>query len=246
MREMVDRACARNAPAELHFATTSSNEAHIARIRLIRIEGGELYADAPLSTDSQTTLSRRQRVIIHTMIDGTRYAFHTHVERVFTTVDLNAHKRISAITLAVPDSITQRQRRECFRISVAGHPDIPVAFCKALPDQPDCCALDAERFSGRLVNVSVGGLCVIVPVSRRRRFCQGERFFVEFMLPAVDEPFCLSAEGRHFRKVHENTDTLIGLRFRTDIAWPTKPLIQAISRFVADEERRQLRRGRQS
>ncbi len=244
VRDMIDRACAHDTPAELHFAD-SSNEDHIARIRLIKLEDNEIYADAPLSADSKTSLSKHQAVTVHTMIEGSRYAFCTRVERVFTKVDLNAHKRITAITLALPNNIAQRQRRQFFRVSVAGHADIHVAFCATAGGQPDCCPIDAERFRGRMVNISAGGLCAIVPTSQRRRFRTGERLFVEFALPGIDEPLRLSVEVRHSRKVHENTDTLLGLRFRTDLAWPVKPLIQEITRFITNEERRHLRRRRE-
>lgn len=242
VHDAIDRACARNAPAELHYS--ANNETHIARIRLIKIEGNEIYADAPLSSDSKTALSKHQPVIIHTMIDNTRYAFQTRVERVFTMVDLNAKKRIRAITFAIPRQIKQQQRREYYRVSVAGHDDIRIDFCPTLPDRSDCCSIDAKHFSGRLVNISTGGLLVIVPVSQHRGFRFGERFFVEFELPDIEDPFQLSVEMRHFRKVHENTDTLVGLKFKTDVNWPVRPLVQQITRFIANEERRQLRRGR--
>lgn len=244
VRDMIDRACARDTPARLHF-TDNSDEDHIARIRLIKLEDNEIYADAPLSADPKTSLSKRQPVIVHTRIEGSRYAFRTRVERVFTKVDLNAHKRITAITLALPNNITQQQRRQCFRVSVAGHADIHVAFCATVPGQPDCCPINAEQFRGRMVNISAGGLCVIVPMSQRRRFGAGERLFVEFALPEIDEPFQLSVEVRRTKKVHEDTDTLLGLRFKTDLAWPARPLIQQITRFIANEERRQLRRRRE-
>jgi len=245
VRKMIDCACARNTPAELHYAG-KSDETHIARIRLIKIENDEIYADAPLSADSKVTLSRRQPVNVHAQINGTRYAFATHVERVFTTVDLNAHKRISAITLALPERMTEQQRRKYFRMSVAGHEDIRVDFCAALADQPNCCSIDAERFSGRMVNVSAGGLLVIIPISQRRKYVQCERLFVEFHLPEIENAFQLSAEVRHFRRVHDGTDTLVGFRFEHDVPIPVERLIQMITRFVADQERRRLKRGRKS
>ncbi|MCP4591001.1 MAG: hypothetical protein GY842_09670 [bacterium] len=245
VRELIDRACARDAPAELHFPGPPGKE-QIARVRLIKMKDNEIYADAPLNSESRSALARNRPVEVHTVIGGERYSFRTRIQKVFTSVDLNARKRITAITLAVPTQLKHQQRRQHFRVSVAGHGDIEVAFCATVAGRRDCCPINGERFAGRLVNVSSGGICVIVPVSRRRRFRYVESFFVEFQLDGLDQPVRLPIEVRHFRRIHDDTDTLLGLRFRTDVALPTRLLIQDITRFIASEERRQLRRERRT
>jgi c-di-GMP-binding flagellar brake protein YcgR len=161
-------------------------------------------------------------------------------------VDLNAHKRITAITLAIPEQVQRTQRRNYFRVSVAGRTEIAVVFCEMMAGHTDRCAVDAAHFVGQMVNLSASGFCAVVPTRRRRGFHHGDRFFVMFSLPEIDTPFHLAAVVCHCRRIHDGADNLVGLRFSTSVAWPTKHFAEDITRFVASEERRQLKRGRKS
>ena len=243
VRKALDGACARNTPAKLVYSGTTGN-VHTANVRLIKLNKNEIYTDAPGFLDARAKLRKHQPVEVYTLIDGNRCSFRSRVERVFTTVELNSHRRISAITLAIPQVIAPRQRRQCYRVSLAGREDIEVRLCPTTRGRADCCPLDAKPFGGRMLNLSAGGALVIVPAKQRTRFYCDEGLFVEFSLPDVEQPFYLSAEVRHFRKVHDDTDTLVGLRFRTDGNLMPTPVRRRATRFIALEQRRQLRRGR--
>ena len=91
VRDFLRQACARNMSADLEFDTDKGQ--FTARLRLLSVDGEELFTDQPQSVGVSASLRVRQPVAIYLQMDGVRYAFQTRVLRPRTLVSLNAERR---------------------------------------------------------------------------------------------------------------------------------------------------------
>ncbi len=240
---LLNQACQRNTPAELHF---QRGEADLitARVRLLGLDAELIYVDRPQVVGSQFRLRPRQSAMVYFLLAGTRYAFHSRVVKPRCLVRLNARQRVFGAALAIPAEVRPQQRRADFRLSLAGY-DWTVALChQGEREHPRRCAIDAHRFKVRLVNISAGGVEALVDPSAIRGCGQGDVFFMTFFLPEVEQEFCMRTELRHTRHIHNGRSTLAGFMFLPWEMAPLKPYVRQINRFIATEQRRQLRRGR--
>jgi len=238
VRRMLESACARNTSAELHC---EGDEGRLtAHMRLLAIESHHLITDEAQFVGSGTVLRQRQPVMIHFLYDGVRWAFRTQVSRPLLLVTLNEELRVRGMALQLPDQITEQQRRAEFRLSLAARDSVADLHTTA-PGDVTVCPLDAELFEGRLTNISVGGLCLLVSRQCRKSFFLGELFYACFRLPDLDQECVLPVEVRNHRRVAESGATLVGVRFVACDPAHTSAQLNLIQRFVAVEQRRLLR-----
>ena len=90
------------------------------------------------------------------------------------------------MALRPPAAVVESQRRAHFRVSVAGKDPIQVTLARCHPRLRDVCEIDARPAQGKLLNISGGGMAVLV---RRRELPgvrSGQRLFLTFCLS--DEP----------------------------------------------------------
>ncbi len=238
VRRMLESACARNTSAELHC---EGDEGRLtARLRLLAVESHQLLTDEAQFVGSATVLRQRQSVMIHFLYDGVRWAFRTQVSRPLLLVTLNNEFRVRGMALQLPDQIAEQQRRSDFRVSLAGR-DIVANLHATAAGDVRVCPVDAERFEGRLTNISAGGLGLLVSRNSRRSFALGELFYACFRLPDLDPECVLPVEVRNHRRVAESGATLVGVRFVSCDPAHTSTQLAQIQRFVAVEQRRLLR-----
>jgi len=239
---LLGEVCARNTPAELHL---QSGEADLvtAKVRLLRVDAKQVYVDQPQSPGKQIQVQAGQPVIVYFLVGSTRYTFRTRVVRTHCSIELNARQRVAGMTLAIPEKIREQQRRADFRLSLAGQSRTVASMHRMEAQQPDRCPVDARRFSARLVNVSAGGIGVLIDSSELRDAQAGDVFCVSFSL-SEEEEFCMLAELRHCRRSHDKLLTAAGLIFLPWSLVPLRPCVRRIARVLVAKQRKQLRRGR--
>jgi c-di-GMP-binding flagellar brake protein YcgR len=192
-------------------------------------------------------LRTHQTVIIHFQLDGMRYGFRTRVLRHRLLIHLNADRRVVGMSVRIPQEICREQRRADFRVAVAGR-GIEVRLYHA--DPPEYSPIDDEPIVGRVADLSAGGVRVLVERGDHAPFKLGDAYCVALVLPESesesesDAPLELPAEVRHLRDLHDGATKLVGLQFVRLDAVETRPQIRRIHRFVAAEQRRQLRSRR--
>lgn len=239
--ELIGEACARNVPAELHFED-DIGELIIGRVRLLEMTDGQVLADRPMILDDDGAIPDGSTVTVHFTLNGSRYQFESLLEESGLTVLLNAHQRVSGISLRQPFVITDSQRRSNLRVSVLGYDPISIMLVDPHPSFPDACPIDARLIAGWIVDMSVGGASVLVHQDAFSRGSSGQRFYLNFMLPAVEHEFSMLGVVRYSRRVESSESVRLGIKF---LPWRGRFFQrdqQRISRFVAAHERRLLKR----
>lgn len=241
--EVVAEACARNMPAELHIQNPDGDMA-TAWARLLECHDETIQLDQPQAGSGTINLTPRQRVTVFLHVRGKRYRFHSFVVEPRARIRLNERMVVTGISLAFPNELVEAQRREDFRISVAGTHNIPVRFHGLTVPSPGPVPLDVPRFEGRIIDVSAGGAAVLVARTELRSVRLGELFYSEFTLPGDDQPLAPVCQARHSQLVRTDTAHMLGMQFVPWIGCDAKQINQQTRRFVIAEQRRQLRRRR--
>ncbi len=233
---LLQEACARNTPVELHHYSTT-DELIVLRSRVLGMDAEHLYLDRAQRIGGTLTLRAGKTVTAYLLLHGKRYSFGTKVVHADCPVALNAQTQVRGMAVRKPRRVEEGQRREDFRISLACIDPIEAALHEVTSEDMNSCSLDAGRFVGRLVDISRGGCSVRVEAEERRSFMPGERFFIMFEA-STHGGLVLPVEMCHAREILEGEANRIGLKV---LAWNrviTKPHIQRLARFCADVERR--------
>lgn len=240
---LLAEACHRNTAAELHFDCGEGGLV-TARVRLLGLDRQQVLTDRPQSMGKLVVFKRRQPLLVYFPLGGVRYAFRSHVVRSQCLVQLNARQRVMGMAVAFPSEVREQQRRADFRLSLAGHGAMIAEVHQGLPGDGGSAPIGAKRFSARMVNISAGGVGLLIDARETRDWRLGDTFFVSFHLPDVEAEFQMMTEFRHYRRIHDGLSAVAGFRF---IPWPlvsTKAQVRHILRFIAAQQRCRLRRGR--
>lgn len=242
------RACERNTPIELHYfnpcqaADSVEPEVLRAQTRLIALEADSVAVDFPQDIGHTLRLRCGIQVRAYFMLDEIIYNFHATVLEMRSRVELNRQTTLVGCRLTRPDRVVAAQRREDHRVSVATREPIGIQIHEAGLEDFSACPLSAWRGSGRIVNLSRGGMAVRLEGDDRHKFPVGRRCFFSFGLPPDRESLLMLGEVRHAREILEGSAAVLGVQFLT---WPGtlehRQRITAIGRFVADIERVNLR-----
>lgn len=241
VEDILDDACARNTPAELHYESARGGYS-ISRVRLMGLTETQILADAPVGRPGDQPIPANKTITVHFEQNGVRRQFQSAIVACNLDVRLNNSKTVPGIALQKPQSTKESQRRNDFRQSLASCDPIAITIAPAASESPDSCLLDAPRAAGRLVQISSGGVGLIVQRRLLPELRSGMRFFLTFELPEVDEPFYMLAVCRHIREIQEGEVLRVGWAFTN---WGFRPLPtdqQRIAKFVAAYQRRKLRR----
>lgn len=239
--EFLAEACARNTPAELHF--DASNGARlVARVRFMDLMPGRILTDAPATRDTDGPVPTDTPVTVHFRLNGGRWQFDSLIEQSAIDVQLNKREMVRGLALRKPQKLTDSQRREDFRVSVASRDPISVALVRCRPDLGDACSVDGPRWTARIVDLSAGGTAVVMHRRSLGAVKRSQRFYLTFDLPGVDSAFCMVGSVRHTRELHEGESIRIAFAFRDWTTATLKPDQLRIARFVAEHQRAMIRR----
>jgi c-di-GMP-binding flagellar brake protein YcgR len=181
---------------------------------------------------------------MHLTLGGSRYQFDTSIVDEDRTIRINDHQTLPGIALRKPRVVNDSQRRTCLRVSLAGYDPISVDLATPQGESEDACAIDAERASGWIADLSVGGLSLIADRRVLRRPQPGGRYFLSFGLPGEDGEFNMLGSVRHIRAIPNGDGVRVSMCF---CPWNGNSLSRdqrRLGRFIAAHERRLLRRRR--
>lgn len=241
VREILEQLCAHNRAGEIHYEQDGA--LRTARMRFITLGADELQIDRPQCIGRDVNLPDGTELTAYFYHEGELHAFSTRVLRQIVIVDLNRQKRVVGMALALPAAIRREQRRRDFRVSLARH-DVPVTLHELDADTLASAPRSAARFPGRAVNLSAGGLGVMVEKAACPKLEVWQRLYVLFTLPEDDEPLALPAEIRQVRAVHDGLELMLGLRFLDTGEVSFRTQTRRIGDFIIAEQRRQIRRRR--
>lgn len=250
-RDPLRSACERNISLELHCLSQASTQraleadVMVARSRLLHDREQEIEVDSIQCIGKRLRIGPGAQVDAYFFLDEQLLTFRSVVTKVRHVVELNEEKKIVGLCLSRPRRVSQGQRREDHRVSVAGLAPIDVSIHEASPDNPNTSGLAAWRFTGQMVNLSRGGMAVRVEGPDRFRFRVSRFYYLSFAVPSEDEDMLFLVESRHVREMDRQEARIIGFQF---LPWPS-PLdlrehSRRIGKFCIETERQQLSRGR--
>ncbi len=208
--------CERNIPVEIHKHTGSA-AVPVARARMMCIDGERLYLDEPQTIGKPVQMGKNTAVDAFFSINNMLFTFTTTVASMKCKVRLNETKMLIGMALNLPKVIDQGQRRSRFRTSLAMQAPIKVTLHQASMDL-NSAPIEAERYEGRLVDGSEGGLGVLLDFDRPRKFKMYDKWIVQFHLPSEPDLTVLGCELRQARTIREGETMKIGLMA---MPWPT-------------------------
>jgi c-di-GMP-binding flagellar brake protein YcgR len=241
---VLETACARNAPLEIH-ATQADHRTVVFRSRAIQLDtaGGRLLIDKPAATNGSGSLSLNALVSVYVQLDARRLEFRTTLTELAVTVQLNAEMRVRGAAMLLPDAIREGQRREHFRLAIAGATltarVVPLAEVEAF-----ACPVKGPVVRCDITNVSIGGLLITAPAELADYLKPQGKLFVLLPLDIDNKPVEVNAlcEVRHVMKLQERLTNRVGLAF---VTWPgTDPTLmqRTLTRYIVELERKMLRR----
>lgn len=241
------------------------------RVTLLGLESDEMVIEEPATMGTPIKLRDGVELIGIMSVGQNRWTFRTeNLGRV--EVPLNAHRMVRGYRLRMPTRVTRTQRRDHFRLAVAGL-DLPSVEIWPLNDPRSVLVIekmleDAGRtirrggkplipdladpavlpdvgppFVGTLLNVGGGGIGVRIPPEHAQIVNRHRLFWLRLALPStLSLPIVATAKLVH---THLQNDQSIYGGFSFDFSQNEehkKLVVEEICRFVVQQQRVQLRR----
>lgn len=241
------------------------------RVSLLELSQDELVIEEPATLGTPIKLRDGVELIGIMSVGQNRWTFKTeNIGR--TEAALNAHRTVRAYRLRMPTRVTRTQRRDYFRLGVAGL-DLPSVqmwplndpksvvmaerllddACRAVqrgetPEVPDIMNPSIRPdlgpgLSGTLLNVGGGGIGVRIPPEHSQIVNRNRVFWMQLDLPGANAiPILATAKLVH---THLQTDHSIygGMSFDFSHNQEHKRIVvDEICRFVVQQQRLQLQR----
>jgi c-di-GMP-binding flagellar brake protein YcgR len=241
--DILQEACERNVPVELHYRNRQ-DEFTLARTRLLAMDEQQLYLDEPQAIGEATVHMPGQILDVYLSLYGTLYTCRVQVISSNCIVALNEQKRVTGMSVTRPAIVKPGQRRAYYRVSLAALDPVKVRMHRTGDIDPNLCPVDATRIQGHLVDLSLGGGSVRIDGMSYTSFGFGKEWFLNFTIPDWIDDARLLTTVRHVRSIVDGTAVRLGLQFSV---WPDEHQyrlsLQALQKFLAAMQRRQLRRS---
>jgi len=237
------------------------------RVRVLGIEGDHLVVERPMIGGRLVTLDPGERVEA-LLIDGNRrWAFTSTVVQQMPH-PLNDRQTVQALRLAWPQEVRDAQRREHFRVHVAGAVGEPVRLsvlndlCSSVayqrynraihrptpgasePIAPPPPPMLGPTFEATLINVSGGGICCRLGAGARPYVNAGTRWWVRLHVPPHEPPIYAVAQAAHLHRAdRDHIEVGFAFTFAHDPAHE-RFVNDALCRAAAHLQRLTLKRQR--
>ena len=240
--EMLEGLCARNSAGEVHYDLSSEN-IRTARFRFLTVDSEALCIDQPHNIDQAVTLSSGQAVTVYFTHENDRWSFESRVDRLRRIVRLNDKKRIVGMSLARPYELKVQQRRRDYRVGIASLG----RRCRMTFESkrsPLACDLGAEVLDCSIRDISARGMALVIHPDEPLRVKHGTRVFLEFSVEDSGETNVCLAELCHVEQLGADKKQLWGMRLVPTPGVDFEDFQADLAHFVADEQRKKLRRRR--
>lgn len=243
--DFIGDACERNLPVELHRQSISG-ELVTYRGRFLRETTGSRLLEIEMPKrdwGGEKPLEPGHVLTAYVVTESGVHSFLCEVREAKRGLELNESKKVEGLVVDRLGEVTASQRRNAYRITLAGNYDIRAEIHVATSTKPYASPIDAFRIRGEVIESSATGLGVMVNENIERSVRRGDMVFVTFGAAPGEEAFCFLTEVRHVAVMFEGEKTRLGLKITH---WPGKPVfgreIFRFERFINEVERERLRR----
>lgn len=241
------------------------------RVSLLGLDKNTMTIEEPATMGTPIRLKDGVDLVGIISVGQNRWTFTTrNLGR--TDVALNAHRTMRGYRLAMPDHVVRCQRRDFFRLSVAGL-DLPTVEAWPLLDPssvvvaeqatmlaaqnapegttPRPLNLDdpgirpelGPKFGGTMLNLGGGGMGLRVPPEYAQAVARQRHFWLKISMPgALEMPILATAKVAH---THLQNDQSIYAGLQFDFSHHKeyqKFVVEQICKFVVQQQRMQLQR----
>lgn len=239
VQKVLEVAVARHLEVELHIYD-DSGDLSVTQTQLMPIEGNHLVVVQRVPTQQEVPYAQGQDIECYVKVDEPLYYFQSHIRSIRSKTAQDGRTRVDALILTQPKTLEQRQRRNTFRVSLASLGEIRVEFYEIHTLEPMCCPINPLPLTGKLVNVSEGGIGVRVEAIWCPEFEMGRPYIAEFTLPGDDTPLWYVTEYRHDQTILNGNAAILGFKL---LDWPDKRDLQQrlrpLVKLHSDIQRRQ-------
>lgn len=235
------------------------------RVRLLGIEDEALIVERPSHAGESIVIDGDTPLSAVFVDRQQRWSFAT---RVIDCVEhqLNDEQMVDAMRIHRPADAHSAQRRDFYRVDVAGMTTLPMQLW-ALSDLDSCVPCEThndlvhrqrnvasppeppppqlgDRFDGLLMDISGGGMALLVPHHIEPLLRHETPFWLRITLPDLPDPLLAVAKAAHWRR--EAADALrVGFSFTFDHNPAHQRVVNdQICRLAAHYQRLQLQRKR--
>ncbi len=242
--QAIERARSRNAPVELQRLSADGRDefAPMLKSRMLGFDEHHIVVEEPTGPGADEMLAGAAPVMLYIIEGDDRWEVQTSVlER--GRFALNASVRVSALRLAPPQAVSKAQRRNFYRVDVAGLVEDPVQVRVAIPHAQDD-GHEVIDFEGRLVNIGGGGMGLTVDEKSARHMLRAEKVHCKVKLPTLNQPLEVTVNVCHSQ--HEARDVhYMGLQFVFQRPAARDQVVDKLCTFAAWVQRQRLNRRAQ-
>lgn len=236
--ETIDRAIERNVPCEMQIRR-SSGELFVVKSRLLGRGEHGIEIDWPTSIGQDVPIHEGLKVEVFFSIENVRWSFRSRIADLKRHIELNDEHTIIGVVLTTPPKLVNGQRRNDHRVGLGGQ-DVRVMVHAGDPESEYAAApIDGPVRECRLVDLSIGGLSLLVPGEWIGITGINRPFFVTIPM-GKGGSMTLLAEVRQRRRLNRSSDLRIGMKFRS---WPDRREFQQLQQDI-QRELVQLQRSR--
>ncbi|MGB9625672.1 MAG: flagellar brake protein [Phycisphaerae bacterium] len=245
--QALDEAVSRNVPIVLSVRDGVSWAVHKSRFLGSNRVAKRLYIECPppAAPESPPPEVRRGEAVGVAFRRG-------HKKCVFTAVMLGQEdygpdggSPVPALALSWPDSLQELQRRAYYRVSVPPHKTVKVELWQGgAACRKKAGSAEWPSYTGRLMDLSAGGMCLVLPPNRNPRLDAGDAVGLEFQPEPGGPAFLLNGLVRYVDPAPDGATT-VGLQFvGLEATVENRKVLQQLLRVVNQYYRFELRRLR--
>jgi len=242
---LLGTAAERNLSVELHARLADESESVlVARSRVLVLGEKEVLLDRPQAIGRHVVLEAGQVIDVYVGLDGELYRFTARISRPQFIVELRERKTLIGMAIERPVRAAAAQRRNHFRVLLAAMEPICVTLHDGAHEPIGSAPLDAARYAGELVDLSMGGASVRVNDHPTGSLQINDRLYCAFTLPQEASETIVLSHVRQRRSIADTSALRIGLQF---VGWPDQRSFEReqdrLQRFVARVQRERLKKA---
>jgi c-di-GMP-binding flagellar brake protein YcgR len=189
----------------------SEGKWHTVNVFLTAVEQNSLHFELSEDEDKSTRSARKdQPVGISMQHEFNKYVFETVVLGKDASEVSNSGKTIH---LGIPDKIEKMQRRSYVRVPVPAELKVKALFWHRGYNDEAKKAPDENYWQGRLLDLSAGGLQVVIEGWQRSYFNVDQFIGLQFTPMSYQKPIVLEGQIKHIQEIEDGEKICIGAEF---------------------------------
>lgn len=243
--DVIDEADSRNLQLEMHHRTMNGHLT-VAKSRILGVDGDAISIAEPQAIGKTCNFPTGRVVEVFMNFKGKTFAFKSKIVRTRHIIQLNKQQRVRGMLISRPKSITERQKRSIYRVSLAMHsPPLLVHMHEVMSDTVLAAPIDAKQHKAIAVNASEEGLGLRIEGVTYTRFKIGSTYCLRFRTPNHADEFTLYGEVRHTRPILDGEAAVMGFMF---LPIPDRQAmqrkLQPFAQFLHGVQRASIQRGK--